>query len=86
MKLLQEVENKGGIVKAFEKNYIQDEIKRNFEEKENDLISGKNTMVGVNKFRYDEVPFKQFQFSENERFTEGFELLVNRRISEIFEM
>ena len=86
MKLLQEVENKGGIVKAFEKNYIQDEIKRNFEEKENDLISGKNTMVGVNKFRFDEIPFEKTENFEGEIVERKFELLEDKRITHKFEI
>lgn len=85
LKLLQEVENQGGIIEAFKNNFIQKNIKRNFEEKENDLILGKTTMVGVNKFRYDEVPFVKVQSIEKEYFKQGFELLVDRRIANSFE-
>lgn len=86
LKLLQEVENEGGIVTAFKKNYIQNDIKRNFEMKENDLISGKTTMVGVNKFRFDEKPFLKIQTPENEAITQNFELLINRKVSQKFEI
>ena len=86
MKLLQEVENQGGIMDAFKKNFIQNEISKNFEIKQNDLISGKNTMVGVNKFRYDEVPFEKNQISEIEKVKKEFELLENRRLTVKFEI
>ena len=86
MKLLQEVENQGGIMEAFEKNYIQNEINKNFEGKEYDLISGKNTMVGVNKFRYDKMPFEKIQSVENELVNKDFELLINRRLSQKIEI
>ena len=84
--LLEEVENQGGIMEAFRKNYIQNEIQRNFEEKENELISSKSTMVGVNKFRYDEQPFVKPQLIENKYSNQDFDLLINRRISQKFEI
>ncbi|MDZ7899996.1 MAG: methylmalonyl-CoA mutase family protein [Arcicella sp.] len=85
LKLLQQIESQGGIMEAFKSNFIQNEINRNFEAEENNLISGKNTMVGVNKFRFDEVPFVKLQTSENEDFKQDFELLIDRRISQKFE-
>jgi methylmalonyl-CoA mutase len=85
LKLLQEVENQGGIMEAFKKNYIQNEIKRNFETKENDLIAGKATMVGVNKFRYDEEAFVKPQFTKNEDIRRDFDLLIDKRLAFSFE-
>lgn len=85
LKLLEEIENQGGIMEAFRKNFIQNEIKRNFEAKENELISGNATMVGVNKFRYDEEPFEKPQTSENEAIKRNVDLLIDRRISSVFE-
>ena len=73
-------------MEAFKKNYIQNEIKRNFEEKENDLISGKNTMVGVNKFRFDEIPFEKTENFEDEIVERNFELLEDKRITHKFEI
>lgn len=86
LKLLQEVENQGGIMEAFKKNLVQNEIKRNFEIKENDLVSGKTTMVGVNKFRHDELPFVNSQLLENEAIIQDFELLIDKKISKKFEI
>jgi methylmalonyl-CoA mutase len=83
-KILQEVENQEGIMEAFKKNLIQNEIKRNFETKEANLVSGKNIMVGVNKFRFDEEPFTKIQV--NESIDNDYELLINRRISQKFEV
>ena len=85
LKLLQEVENQGGIMEAFKKNFIQNEIKKNFESKKNDLISGKTTMVGVNNFRHGEEPLVKSLTFENENIRQDFELLVDRRIAQGFE-
>jgi methylmalonyl-CoA mutase len=85
LKLLQEVENQGGIVEAFKKNFIQNEINKNFAVKESDLASGKNIMVGVNKFRFDEEAFVEIQLPENKNVNQDFELLIDRRISQKFE-
>jgi methylmalonyl-CoA mutase len=85
LKILQKVENQGGIMEAFKKNLIQNEINKNFEAKENDLVSGKNIMVGVNKFRFDEEAFVKTQSIENENIKTDFELLVDRRLSQKFE-
>jgi methylmalonyl-CoA mutase len=85
LRLLKEVENLGGISEAFKQNFIQNEIKGNFESKENDLISGKTTMVGVNKFRHDEVPFVKIEDEEKQSNNLGFELLKDLRLSSVFE-
>ncbi len=85
LQLLEELENQGGIMKAFKKNFIQNEITKNFEAKENDLIAGKTTMVGVNKFRYDEEKFVKPQSSENMNVNHDFDLLINRRLASSFE-
>ncbi len=85
LKLLQEIENQGGIIEAFKKNYIQSEIKRNFETKENDLIAGKATMIGVNKFRFDEEAFVKTQLPKNDSITQDFDLLIDKRIALSFE-
>jgi methylmalonyl-CoA mutase len=85
LKLLEEVENKGGIMECFRKNFIQNEIKKHFEAKESELISRKTIMVGVNKFRYDEEPFVKPQLLESKEIKRDFDLLIDRRISESFE-
>ncbi|GAB3172463.1 methylmalonyl-CoA mutase family protein [Telluribacter humicola] len=51
--LFQQVEKEGGVVTAFEKGWIQDEIEKAWEAKSQSLKSGK-IMVGVNKYRVDE--------------------------------
>ena len=42
-------------------------------------------MIGVNKFRHDEMPFINEKMAENEESTFGFELLTDLRLSQIFE-
>jgi methylmalonyl-CoA mutase len=83
--LLQAVENQGGIIEAFKKNYIQENINRNFEAKQEALQANKSIMIGVNKFRHDEVPFEKSKIIDKTSDKTTFELLINRRLSEIFE-
>jgi methylmalonyl-CoA mutase len=85
LQLMMKIEKKGGIIEAFKINYIQNEIKRNFEEKEGNLASGKDIMVGVNKYRFDEEAFIEQQPIENKSITKDFELLFDKRISQKFE-
>lgn len=84
-KLLQDVENKGGIVEAFKQNFIQDEIKSNFEKMQNDLLSNEKIMVGVNKFRFDETPFIESELMTIPKSDLGFDLLTDMRLSSPFE-
>lgn len=84
-KLLQEVENKGGIVEAFKQNFIQNEIKRNFELKQNELLSNEKVMVGVNKFKDNEIPLNERLETASLKSALGFDLLTNLRLSSTFE-
>ena len=84
-KLLQEVENKGGIVEAFKQNFIQNEIKRNFELKQNELLSNEKVMVGVNKFKDNEIPLNERIETASLKSAFGFDLLTNLRLSSTFE-
>jgi len=83
--ILKEIENEGGIVEAFQKNVIQNSIKENFENMQDSLTENQSVMVGVNKFRFDEKPFEQKESIIQKTNTNSFELLPNRRLSEIFE-
>ena len=78
--LFLKIETMGGIVKAFEQGFIQEEIKKSYYEKVKFLQDGK-IMVGVNKFRMEAVKEEKSHskiiFNEN--------ILQNRRLSEIFE-
>ncbi|MEY4539914.1 MAG: hypothetical protein RLZZ306_1671 [Bacteroidota bacterium] len=84
-KLLQEVENKGGIVEAFKQNFIQDEIKRNFEAKQNELLTNEKIMIGVNKFTETEQPITKSVEQVYSKSDLGFDLLTNLRLSSTFE-
>lgn len=83
--ILKTVENEGGIIEAFQKNMIQNSIKENFEYMQDSLAENQSVMVGVNKFRFDEKPFEQKESIVQETSMHSFELLPNRRLSEIFE-
>ena len=83
-KLLQEVESKGGIIEAFKQNFIQNEIKRNFEDKQNELLNNEKIMVGVNKFKENNAgSFVEITNPTNSNL--GFDLLKDLRISSAFE-
>ena len=84
-RLLQEVENKGGIVETFKQNFIQNEIKRNFENQRNELITHKKIMVGVNKFTVDETTSSKTEKSNQPNSGLGFDLLTDLRLSSTFE-
>jgi methylmalonyl-CoA mutase len=84
--LLKEVESKGGIVRAFEQNFIQNEIKRNFEFKQNELLNNEKIMVGVNKFREESDKINIETKNAKSQITEiGFDLLKDLRLSSTFE-
>lgn len=83
--LLLEIENKGGLMAAFEQNFIQNQIDAAFQKKLKDLEEGKRTMVGVNKFRFDETPLAFENHFPNAQSTSYFKLLERKRISKIFE-
>jgi methylmalonyl-CoA mutase len=77
--LLQKVESLGGIIAAFEKGFITDEINHSYALKVKNLQSGK-VMVGVNKFRVEpENESKTLENSNRSVF------LQKRRLSEIYE-
>ncbi len=83
--LLQNVEHRGGIVEAFKKNFIQNEIKANFEAKQDSLLKNESVMIGVNKFRHDEKLFIKSEIIEKKPSDFGFDLLSDVRLSQTFE-
>jgi methylmalonyl-CoA mutase len=83
-KLLQEVENKGGIVEAFKQNFVQNEIKRNFESKQSELLSNEKIMIGVNKFMESNEK-KSIDTNVSTNSNLDFDLLIDLRISSTFE-
>lgn len=84
-KLLQEVENKGGIIDAFKQNFIQNEIKRNFENQLNALNTHEKIMVGVNKFSVDETTDGKIKQQIQPNLAVEFDLLTDLRLSSTFE-
>lgn len=53
---LLEIEAKGGIIKAIESGWMQEEIARSAYEKQKEIEEGKRVIVGVNKFTSAEKP------------------------------
>ena len=85
-KLLQEIENKGGIIEAFKQNFIQNEIKKNFKKKQNELVNDEEIMIGVNKYRdITKDNLIKNENIENQKSDLGFDLLTDLRLSSTFE-
>jgi methylmalonyl-CoA mutase len=84
--LFQKVENQGGVMKAFENGFIQNEIKKERDYRVKKLQNTESVMVGVNKYRHDEKPFIQKNDSIIQQSSVPFELLKNERISLAFEI
>jgi methylmalonyl-CoA mutase len=82
--LFVEVESLGGLIPAFEQNFIQNEIEKNNHTTTLQLNS--STLVGVNKYRFDEEPFIKpvAELAQNQN-NLSFKLLISRRLSEEFE-
>ena len=51
LKLIKEVDNKGGAISAIEDSFQQNEIANSSFDYQSDIESGKQTIVGVNKFK-----------------------------------
>lgn len=85
LKILEEVENQGGISEAFTQGFIQKSINAEREKQITQLKNNQNIMVGVNKFRFDEKPFSKPASTTTLTSETIFALLPNLRLSEIFE-
>lgn len=83
--LFLKVEEKGGLMAAFEENFIQEQIEENFVESLSALQTNKRVMIGVNKFRVEEEVNHNFIKVQNFDKVETFKLLENKRISQTFE-
>ncbi len=82
--LFLETESLGGLIPAFEQNFIQNKIEKNIHSITQQLNN--LTLVGVNKYRFDETPFvKPITKSTIKNLDISFKLLVNKRLSESFE-
>lgn len=55
---IQKIEDMGGMTKAIESGWIHRELREAIIEHEKKMASGETEIVGVNKFRLDEVPYK----------------------------
>jgi methylmalonyl-CoA mutase N-terminal domain/subunit len=51
LKLIKEVDNQGGAISAIENSFQQNEIANSSFDYQSDIESGKQTIVGVNKFK-----------------------------------
>ncbi|MEI7583811.1 methylmalonyl-CoA mutase family protein [Runella sp.] len=85
--LFLKVEEKGGLMAAFEENFIQNQVESNFEATLSALQTNKRVMIGVNKFRVEESMKHNFVnvLNVDKVEVEIFKLLKNKRISQTFE-
>ncbi|MFN4147002.1 MAG: methylmalonyl-CoA mutase family protein, partial [Runella sp.] len=77
--LFLEVESKGGVMAAFEQNFIQEQIENTFQKRLAALQSNERIMVGVNKFQFDQATIAKDAPSNEAA------LLNPRRLAAIFE-
>lgn len=84
--LFLQVEEKGGLMDAFEENFIQDPIEESFETTLSALQTNKRVMIGVNKFRFEEEVKHKLVEVQNFAKVVSFKLLENKRISKTFEI
>jgi methylmalonyl-CoA mutase len=85
LKILEAIENKGGITEAFTQGFIQESIQSEREKQISELLNNQNIMVGVNKFRFDEKPFSKPESTTTLTSETIFEVLPNLHLSSIFE-
>jgi methylmalonyl-CoA mutase len=83
--LLNQVENLGGIINAFENGFVQKNIAEQRIAKQTQLQENQTIMIGVNKYRFDEKDFQLPQKKASLKNTLPFELLPVVRLSEFFE-
>ena len=62
---IQKIEDMGGIVAALESGWVHNEFREAILEREKKVASGETAIVGVNKFRLDEEPYKVPVFRAN---------------------
>ncbi|WP_184173621.1 methylmalonyl-CoA mutase family protein [Rhabdobacter roseus] len=81
--LFLDVEERGGLIKAFEQNFIQDKIQKAWEEKQAAYAQGR-VLVGVNKYQAEEPGGTYQQVPSSEKNTSSevlpFDLLPDRRL------
>jgi methylmalonyl-CoA mutase len=82
--LFQEVEQKGGFLKAFEEGFIQKKIQENIDQVVKDLQDKSRIMVGVNQYRFDEqAPLTAASNNESKSQTK-YPVLKPIRLSDFF--
>jgi methylmalonyl-CoA mutase N-terminal domain/subunit len=62
---IQKIEDMGGIVAALDSGWIHGEFRKAMLEREKKVTSGETAIVGVNKFRLEEEPYKVPVFRAN---------------------
>jgi methylmalonyl-CoA mutase N-terminal domain/subunit len=67
---IQATEDRGGIVAALESGWVHSEFRKAILEREEQVESGERTIVGVNKFRLEEEPYKVPVFRANPKATD----------------
>lgn len=62
----KEIENKGGLIKAFEKKFIQEEIGETAKQRIADAREERTVLVGVNKYTLDEKGSERKEYEEKD--------------------
>lgn len=81
-----EIEKQNGLITLLEKNIIQSEINKSFENELQEYITNKKVLIGVTKYsNANDKKQEQFHYSLNPSFTSKFEKLTYKRFAEYFE-
>lgn len=83
--LFLEVEKKGGLMPAFEQNFIQDDIEENYQKQWTALQQSDKIMVGVNKYRQEDKKGILIDSTAKTSNNTSFKILPNKRIAQGFE-
>ena len=84
-KLFLEIDDKGGIVKTIQTNWLQEQINKVMARREQDVLTRNRIIVGTNKYEFkDDIPLQIKKKTEVGQ-TSSIEHMIEKRLSEKYE-
>jgi methylmalonyl-CoA mutase len=84
-KLFLEIDDKGGIVKTIQTNWLQEQINKVMARREQDVLTRDRVIVGMNKYEFkDDIPLQIKKKTEVGQ-TSSIEHMIEKRLSEKYE-
>ena len=84
--LFLQIDDRGGIVKAIEDNWLQTQIDEVRMKREEDVMNGKQILVGTNQYIFpQDIPLKAAA-AQSIQIQTTIESIIDRRLSEVFEI